>query len=166
MLLTRARRPARSRADGALIPLADQDRGRWTQALIEEGIGLLSQTLPRGVVGSYQLQAAIAGVHAQAPTMADTDWPEILGLYELLDRIAPNPMTTLNRSVAVAMVHGPQAGLRLIALLESDPRLARNHRLLATRGHLRALAGDRAGATSEYREAAPHFQPAGTALSD
>jgi RNA polymerase sigma factor (sigma-70 family) len=154
MLLTDARRPARSRADATLIPLADQDRSLWTQSLIDEGICLLSQALPRGVVGSYQLQAAIAGVHAQAPTMADTDWQEILGLYELLDMVAPNPMTTLNRSVAVAMVHGPQAGLQLVAALESDARMARNHRLLATRAHLRTLVGDTAGATSDYREAA------------
>jgi RNA polymerase sigma factor (sigma-70 family) len=154
MLLTDARRPARTRPDGALVPLAEQDRTRWTQASIAEGVALISQTLPRGAVGPYQLQAAIAAVHDEAPTMDDTDWPQILGLYDLLDKAAPNPMTTLNRAVAVAMVHGPKAGLDLVASLESDSRMARNHRLLATRAHLRELVGDRDGAASDYRQAA------------
>jgi RNA polymerase sigma factor (sigma-70 family) len=154
MLLTEARRPARTRPDGALVPLAEQDRTRWTGSLIAEGVALISAVLPRGEVGPYQLQAAIAAVHDEAPTMDDTDWPQILGLYELLDRVAPNPMTTLNRAVATAMVHGPEAGLALVAALETDGRMARNHRLLATRAHLRQLAGDRDGAASDYSAAA------------
>ena len=154
MLLTDARRPARTSPDGALVPLADQDRTRWTRASVAEGVALISEALPRGGVGPYQLQAAIAAVHDEAPTMDDTDWPQILGLYELLERAAPNPMTTLNRAVAVAMVHGPEAGLELIASLESDSQMARSHRLLATRAHLRELAGDRDGAAADYREAA------------
>jgi len=154
MLLTDARRPARTLPDGALVPLAEQDRTRWTSASIAEGIELISEALERGAVGPYQLQAAIAAVHDEAPTMEDTDWPQILGLYELLEKVAPNPMTTLNRAVAVAMVHGPRAGLELVAALESDEGMARSHRLLATRAHLRELAGDREGAASDYREAA------------
>ncbi|MBN9618200.1 MAG: RNA polymerase sigma factor, partial [Actinobacteria bacterium] len=155
MLLTDARRPARTGDDGALIPLPEQDRTRWTSALIAEGVALISQALSRGgAVGSYQLQAAIAAVHAEAPTLEATDWPQVLGLYDLLEQVAPNPMTTLNRAVAVAMVHGPEAGLALVAALESDARMARNHRLLATRAHLRELAGDAIGAASDYREAA------------
>jgi RNA polymerase sigma factor (sigma-70 family) len=154
MLLTDARRPARTLPDGALVPLAEQDRTRWTRASIAEGVALISATLPRGAVGPYQLHAAIAAVHDEAPTMDDTDWPQILGLYDLLEKAAPNPMTTLNRAVAVAMVHGPEAGLELVASLESDGQMARNHRLLATRAHLRELAGDRDGAASDYRQAA------------
>lgn len=154
MLLTDARRPARTRPDGALVSLAGQDRTRWTQALIAEGVALISEALPRGAVGPYQLQAAIAAVHDEAPTMDDTDWPQILALYDLLEKAAPNPMTMLSRAVAVAMVHGPAAGLELVATLESDGRMVRNHRLLATRAHLRELAGDRDGAASDYRDAA------------
>jgi RNA polymerase sigma factor (sigma-70 family) len=154
MLLTDARRPARALADGTLVPLAEQDRTRWTRASVAEGVALISEVLPRGAVGPYQLQAAIAAVHDEAPTMDDTDWAQILGLYELLEKVAPNPMTTLGRAVAVAMVHGPRAGLELVAALESDGQMARNHRLLATRAHLRELAGDRDGAVADYREAA------------
>ena len=154
MLLTDARRPTRVSPDGALVPLAEQDRTRWTQASIAEGIALISETLPRGAVGPYQLQAAIAAVHDEAPTMDDTDWPQILSLYDLLEKAAPNPMTTLSRAVAVAMVHGPHAALELVASLESDGQMARNHRLLATRAHLRELAGDRDGAASDYQQAA------------
>jgi RNA polymerase sigma factor (sigma-70 family) len=154
MLLTEARRPARTGSDGALVPLAEQDRARWTPSLIAEGIALVSAALPRGDVGPYQLQAAIAAVHDEASTMDETDWPQILGLYEVLESVAPNPMTTLNRAVATAMVHGPEAGLALVAALEADGRMARNHRLLATRAHLRQLSGDRAGAVADYLEAA------------
>ncbi|WP_030436337.1 RNA polymerase sigma factor [Actinoplanes subtropicus] len=154
MLLTEARRPARTGPDGALVPLAEQDRARWTPSLIAEGIALVSAALPRGDVGPYQLQAAIAAVHDEASTMDETDWPQILGLYEVLESVAPNPMTTLNRAVATAMVHGPEAGLALVAVLKADGRMARHHRLLATRAHLRQLAGDRAGAAADYREAA------------
>jgi RNA polymerase sigma factor (sigma-70 family) len=154
MLLTDARRPARTLPDGTLVPLAQQDRAGWTRAAIDEGTALVAETLPRGAVGPYQLQAAIAAVHDEAPTMDDTDWPQILGLYDLLETVAPNPMTTLNRAVAVAMVHGPRAGLELVASLESDSRIAGSHRLLATRAHLRELAGDHDGAASDYLDAA------------
>jgi RNA polymerase sigma factor (sigma-70 family) len=154
MLLTDARRPARTLPDGSLVPLAEQDRRLWARAKIAEGIALISETLSRGEVGPYQLQAAIAAVHDEAVDMDATDWPQILGLYELLEKVAPNPMVTLNRAVAVAMVQGPQAGLELIAALESDRRMAQNHRLLATRAHLRELAGERGDAAQDYREAA------------
>jgi len=154
MLLTDARRPARTRPDGSLVPLAEQDRRLWDEQLIAEGIALISATLPRGEVGPYQLQAAIAAVHDEAATMADTDWPQILGLYDLLELAAPNPFTALNRAVAVAMVRGPQAGLEVIAELEADKRMARHHRLLAARAHLNELAGDTAAAADDYLAAA------------
>ncbi len=154
MLLTDARRPARTRPDGSLVPLAEQDRQKWDQAQIAEGIALISAALPRGGVGPYQLQAAIAAVHDEAKTMADTDWPQILGLYDLLERTAPNPFTALNRAVAVAMVHGPDAGLEILATLAPDNRMARHHRLLATRAHLRELAGDTGAAAADYLDAA------------
>jgi len=154
MLLTDARRPARTRPDGALVPLAEQDRARWVSSLVEEGVALVCAALALGAVGPYQLQAAIAAVHDEAPTIDDTDWRQILGLYELLEQVAPNPVTTLNRAVAVAMVHGPTAGLDLVAVLESDGRMMRDHRLLATRAHLRELVGDHGGATADYRRAA------------
>ncbi|MEU7279036.1 DUF6596 domain-containing protein [Streptomyces sp. NPDC045431] len=154
MLLTDARRPARTGPSGELVPLAEQDRDRWDGRLIEEGVGLISRTLPRGQVGPYQLQAAIAAVHDEARDTDATDWPQILALYELLERFGPNPVVTLNRAVAVAMVHGPGAGLDLLAELEADGRLARHHRLHATRAHLLELLGDREGAAAAYREAA------------
>ena len=156
MLLTDARRQARTRPDGSLVPLAEQDRQKWDQAQIAEGIALISAALPRGKVGPYQLQAAIAAVHDEAKTMADTDWPQILGLYDLLELAAPNPFTALNRAVAVAMVHGPEAGLEVIATLEADKRMARHHRLLAARAHLHELAGDADAAAADYLDAARH----------
>jgi RNA polymerase sigma factor (sigma-70 family) len=154
MLLTDARRPARTLPDGSVVPLAEQDRSRWDQDQIAEGTALISAALPRGEPGPYQLQAAIAAVHDEAATMADTDWPQILSLYELLEALAPNPFTTLNRAVAMGMVHGPEAGLRVLAELAADKRMARNHRLLAARAHLRELAGARPGAAADYLEAA------------
>jgi RNA polymerase sigma factor (sigma-70 family) len=154
MLLTDARRRARTRADGALVPLAEQDRGRWDRASIEEGIALVAETLPRAALGPYQLQAAIAAVHAEAPSADETDWPQIVVLYEMLERIAPNPMVTLNHAVAVAMARGPQAGLDLLAPLESDGRMARHHRLAAVRAHLLEMLGDETGALESYRTAA------------
>ncbi|MDP9861093.1 MULTISPECIES: RNA polymerase sigma factor [Streptosporangium] len=154
MLLTDARRPARTGPDGDLVPLAEQERGRWDRRLIAEGIELISQTLPRGQVGPYQLQAAIAAVHDEAEHVDATDWPQILVLYGLLEQVAPNPMVTLNRAVAVAMVHGPAAGLALLADLESDRRMARHHRLLSTRAHLLELLGEHDGAADAYRDAA------------
>jgi RNA polymerase sigma factor (sigma-70 family) len=156
MLLTDARRPARTRPDGALVPLADQDRGRWNQGSIAEGVALITRTLERAPIGPYQVQAAIAAVHAEAERAEDTDWPQILALYQLLDRISPNPMVTLNQAVAVAMVRGPQAGLDLLGTLEADKRMASHHRLSAVRAHLLEMAGDRAAARSSYWLAARH----------
>jgi RNA polymerase sigma factor (sigma-70 family) len=154
MLLTDARREARTTADGGLVPLADQDRSRWDRAEIEEGVALLTAVLPRGATGPYQLQAAITAVHSEAARAEDTDWPQILALYELLERIEPNPVVTLNRAVALAMVEGPRAGLDLLATLDADHRLADHHRLAAVRAHLLELAGEREAALSHYREAA------------
>ncbi len=154
MLLTDARRAARTRPDGSMVPLAEQDRARWDGALIAEGTALITAALPDGGVGPYQLQAAIAAVHDEAATMADTDWPQILALYDLLELAAPNPFTALNRAVAVAMVRGPDAGLAVLADLAGDQRMGRHHRLLATRAHLRELAGDDAAAAADYLEAA------------
>jgi RNA polymerase sigma factor (sigma-70 family) len=154
MLLTDARRPARTLPDGSLVPLAEQDRSVWDRSLISEGTALISFVLPRGEAGPYQLQAAIAAVHDEAATMADTDWPQILSLYDLLEVLAPNPFTTLNRAVAVGMVYGPQAGLQVLTELAEDKRMARQHRLLATRAHLEEMAGDRPAAAADYLEAA------------
>ena len=154
MLLTDARRAARTRTDGSLVPLAEQDRERWNGSYIEEGVALVTAALARSPLGPYQLQAAIAAVHDEAAQAADTDWPQILVLYELLERISPNPMVTLNHAVAVAMVKGPQAGLELLGPLDNDRRLAEHHRLDAVRAHLLEMAGDRAAARSSYRRAA------------
>ena len=154
MLLTDARRAARTRPDGALIPLAEQDRARWNRRHIEEGVALISDTLTRAPLGPYQLQAAIAAVHDETATAPDTDWKQILGLYELLDRIAPSPVVVLNKAIAVAMVRGPHAGLDLLATLDSDDRMAGNHRLEAVRAHLLEMAGDHAAARTHYQQAA------------
>jgi RNA polymerase sigma factor (sigma-70 family) len=154
MLLTDARRPARTRADGTLVPLAEQDRGRWDAASIREGVDLITATLARGSVGRYQLEAAIAAVHAEAARAEDTDWPQILALYRLLERFTENPMVRLNHAVAAAMVHGPRAGLDLLETLDGDPRLAGHHRLAAVRAHLLEMAGDVAAARAGYRDAA------------
>jgi RNA polymerase sigma factor (sigma-70 family) len=154
MMLTDARRPARTRPDGALVPLAEQDRQQWDQDAIREGIALISHTLTRAPIGPYQLQAAIAAIHDEAPHAEETDWPQILALYHILEQIAPSPMVTLNRAVAVAMVHGPQAGLDLLGPLDADDRLAKHHRLDAVRAHLLEIAGDYAAARSSYRTAA------------
>jgi RNA polymerase sigma factor (sigma-70 family) len=154
MLLTDARRRARSRADGSLIPLAEQDRGLWDAASIAEGVALVSDALARTALGPYQLQAAIAAIHAEAPRAEDTDWPQILALYELLSRLAPNPMVTLNHAVAVSEVRGPLAGLALLATLDGDERMAGHHRLEAVRAHLLEQAGDAGAARSAYRLAA------------
>jgi predicted RNA polymerase sigma factor len=133
--------------------LADQDRSLWDQELIREGVALVTDALSRTELGPYQLQAAIAAVHAEAARAEDTDWPQIVALYELLERIAPNPMVTLNRAVAVAMVHGPEAGLDLLRTLDDDG-IAGHHRLHAVRAHLLELAGDLAGARAGYEAAA------------
>jgi RNA polymerase sigma factor (sigma-70 family) len=154
MLLTDARRPARTRPDGSLVPLAEQDRSRWDAGAIAEGVALVTGTLARAPLGPYQLQAAIAAVHDEAARAEDTDWPQILVLYELLERVAPSPVVTLNQAVAVAMVRGPRAGLELLATLDGDDRLAGHHRLDAVRAHLLELAGDREAARVHYRAAA------------
>jgi RNA polymerase sigma factor (sigma-70 family) len=154
LLLTDARRPARTTADGNLVPLAEQDRSRWDAAMIAEGTALLEATLPVAPIGPYQLQAAIAALHDAAPTAADTDWPQILGLYELLATVAPGPMVTLNRTVAVAMVRGPRAGLAALAAAADDPALAGHHRVAAVRAHLLELAGDGPAARAAYLDAA------------
>lgn len=154
MLLTDARRPARSRPDGSLVPLAEQDRARWDHALVEEGLHLVARTLATATLGPYQLQAAIAAVHAEAATAADTDWPQVAALYRLLDGLSPSPAVRLNRAVAVAMAAGPAAGLTLLAPLLADERWARWHRLPAVHGHLLELAGDLTGARTAYATAA------------
>jgi RNA polymerase sigma factor (sigma-70 family) len=154
LLLTDARRAARTLPDGSLVPLAEQDRRLWDTAAIAEGVALLTATLSRAPVGPYQLQAAIAAVHDEAPSDEDTDWPQILTLYELLERVAPTPMVTLNHAVAVAMVQGPGAGLELLASLDGDDRLAGSHRLDAVRAHLLEMAGDLPAARERYRAAA------------
>ena len=154
MLLTDARRPARAGPDGALVPLAEQDRSRWDDTAIAEGVALVSEALASAPIGPYQLQAAIAAVHDEAARFEDTDWDQILGLYELLERLAPGPMVELNRIVAVAMVHGPEAGLRQLAAAEASPGLAGHHRLDAVRAHLLELAGDTEAARASYQLAA------------
>ncbi|WP_315095233.1 sigma-70 family RNA polymerase sigma factor [uncultured Cellulomonas sp.] len=147
VLLTDARRPARTGPHGELVSLTDQDRGLWDRGMIDEGIALVEDALVRGAVGEYQLQAAIAAVHDEAPTTDATDWPQLLALYGLLERMTGNPMVTLNRAVALAMVRGPDAGLALLATL--DDRLPGHHRLAAVRGHLLERAGRPAEAADQ-----------------
>lgn len=154
MLLTDARRLARTTDGGEIVPLEQQDRSLWDSQQIAEGVALLSTALPRGAVGPYQLQAAIAAVHDEAARPEDTDWPQILALYELLKRMSDNPMVALSHAVAVAMVQGPKKGLELLDALQDDPRLANHHRLDAVRAHLLERAGDRAAAIQTYRTAA------------
>src|SRR5262249_43835208 len=146
MLLTDARRAARTGPDGELIPLTKQDRTRWDQKLIAEGVALLTAALSKGSVGAYQLQAAIAAVHDEAARAEGTDWPQIRALYELLKRMSDNPMVVLNHAIAAAMVHGPAAGLKLLDELDRDGRLAGHHRLDAVRAHLMEMGGDNAAA--------------------
>jgi predicted RNA polymerase sigma factor len=154
MLLTDARRLARSTVQGDLVPLDEQDRARWDQAQITEGVALISAALSRGSVGPYQLQAAIAAIHDEAPRADATDWPQILALYGLLERMSDNPMVMLNRAIALAMVQGPRAGLERLRALDADGRLAGHHRLEAVRAHLLEMAGDHAAAATHYRTAA------------
>ena len=152
MLLLDARRPARTGPSGELVPLPEQDRTRWDRALVAEGAAMLAAAIGRGAVGEYQLQASIAAVHDRAARAEDTDWPQILALYELLDRMTGNPVVTLNRAVAAAMVHGPEAGLTLLAHVEE--RLSEQHRLDAVRAHLLEMAGDTTTAAEHYAAAA------------
>ena len=154
MLLTQARATARTDDNGDLIPLAEQDRRRWDRALITEGVRLLEDVLPRGHVGRFQLQAAIAAVHAEATTYEETDWLQIAVLYEMLARVAPSSAVTLNRAVAVGMAYGPEAGIGLVDELLLDPGMQRHHRTYAVRAHLRELSGDGSGALADYRRAA------------
>ena len=154
MLLTDARRPARTGPDGGLVPLAEQDRRLWDAKAIAEGVALITRTLASAPIGPYQLQAAIAALHDEAARPEDTDWRQILALYELLQTIAPGPMVTLNRIVAVAMVHGPRTALEQLATAEADATLAGHYRVDAVRAHLLDLAGDLAAARTCYRLAA------------
>jgi RNA polymerase sigma factor (sigma-70 family) len=154
MLLTDARRAARTDAEGELIPLDEQDRTLWDRRAIEEGVALISSALPRGAVGPYQVQAAIAAVHDEAPRVEETDWAQILGLYGLLERMSGNPMVTLNHAIARAMVLGPEAGLEMIGTLDVKGQLAGHYRLNAVRAHLLEMAGDRDRSITEYRIAA------------
>ena len=154
MLLTNARRAARTGPHEELIPLDKQNRSLWDRAEITEGTDLLTLALSKGAVGLYQLQAAIAAVHDEATRPEDTDWPQILALYELLQRVAPSPVVTLNHAIAVAMVHGPERGLERLRALDSDERLAGHYRLDAVRGHLFEMLGDLERAVQHYRTAA------------
>jgi RNA polymerase sigma factor (sigma-70 family) len=154
MLLTDARRAARTTPDGALVPLAEQDRALWDRTQIEEGVGIIGDTLGRAAIGAYQLQAAIAAIHDEAPSDDETDWPQILALYDVLEQVSPGPVVTLNRAVAVAMVDGPRAGLAVLGTLDADDRMRHTHRLEAVRGHLLELAGEPGAARESYRRAA------------
>jgi RNA polymerase sigma factor (sigma-70 family) len=154
MLLTDARRPARLTEDGSIVPLDEQRRDLWNTDSIEEGVALITRTLGKAPLGPYQLQAAIAAVHDEATTASVTDWPQILALYEVLERVSPGPVVTLNRAVALARVHGPRAGLALLGTLDSDDRMTHTHRLEAVRAHLLEMAGDLDEARESYQRAA------------
>ena len=154
MLLTDARSRARTRPDGTLVPLAEQDRTQWDRTRIAEGVELITHALARAPLGPYQLQAAIAALHAEAERAEDTDWAQIVELYRLLDAFAPGPMVTLNRAVALGMAQGPKAGLDLLATLDGDERVAGHHRVDAVRAHLLEMAGDAAAARESYLVAA------------
>ncbi|WP_314178093.1 RNA polymerase sigma factor [Streptomyces winkii] len=154
LLLTDARRQARTAPDGSLVPLSEQDRTLWNAEAIAEGVALVTDTLSKGPIGPYQLQAAIAAVHDEAPTAEATDWPQILALYTVLERVAPNPTVTLNRAVAVAKVRGPAAGLALLDALSADERISGSHHLVSVRAHLLEMAGEHDAARAGYQEAA------------
>jgi RNA polymerase sigma factor (sigma-70 family) len=154
MLLTESRRATRTTETGDLVPLAEQDRSRWDRVLIDEGNALIEVAMARSPLGAYQLQAAIAATHADAAGAEDTDWHQVHGLYTILERIAPNPMVTLNRAVALGETSGPGAGLDLLAGLDADPRMAGHHRLHAVRAYLLEQADERDAAYDEYRRAA------------
>ncbi len=154
MLLTDARRDARTGPNGELIPLTEQDRSRWDAGAVAEGVALVTAALPRGPLGPYQVQAAINAVHDEAATAADTDWPQLLALYGVLLRMSDNPIVALNHAVAFAMVHGAAAGLDLLTAVAADKRVANHHRVHAVRAHLLEMAGDHAAAAEEYQAAA------------
>jgi RNA polymerase sigma factor (sigma-70 family) len=152
MLLTDARRAARTAPDGRLVPLAEQDRSRWDRQRIAEGSALLAEAIARRVVGEYQLQAAIAALHDEAPTAEATDWPQILALYGLLEQMTGNPIVTLNRAVATAMARSPSEGLSVLESAEAA--LKGNHHVDAVRAHLLELSGEREAAAAHYAAAA------------
>ncbi|WP_436787946.1 RNA polymerase sigma factor [Yinghuangia sp. YIM S10712] len=154
MLLTHARRDTRTTAAGDLVPLDEQDRAKWDRGLIDEGMELVKTSLAGPSLGPYQLQAAIAATHADAATAEETNWPQVHGLYLILERIAPNPMVTLNRAIALAETEGPSAGLALLSTLDGDERMAGHHRLLSVRAYLLEKTGDTAAAYEHYRRAA------------
>jgi RNA polymerase sigma factor (sigma-70 family) len=154
MLLTDARRPARTGAHGQLIPLDEQDRAMWDRRMIAQGVTLVSDALSQGAPGPYQIQAAIAAVHDEASTVEETDWRQILALYGVLERMSDNPMVSLNRAIAVAMVEGPTKALELLQEMDDDPRLREHYRLEAVRGHLHEMAGDPERARKHYLAAA------------
>ncbi len=154
MILTDARRPARAGPGGELIPLAEQDRSLWDRAAIAEGLALITETLATRAIGQYQLQAAIAAIHDEAPTAEATDWPQILALYGALDSITDNPMVELNHAIALAMVDGPRAGLARLDALEAGGRLEGHHRLDAVYAHVLEMAGEERAAIARYRRAA------------
>ncbi|MET9413595.1 sigma-70 family RNA polymerase sigma factor [Streptomyces klenkii] len=154
MLLTEARSPARTLADGTLVPIAEQDRSQWNGDLAEEGLALVVEALARPGIGHYRLQAAIAAVHVETPDSGETDWPQILALYDLLEQTAPGSVVRLNRAVAMAMVKGPREGLRLLEPLEQDRWMTGSHRLSAVRAYLLEMDGDLDGAREAYRTAA------------
>lgn len=154
LVLVHARHRARTRSDGSLIPLTEQDRGLWDRSAIEEGIELITAALPRGPVGPYQLQAAIAAVHDEAQSAEATDWPQIAALYGVLLRVDDNPVVALNHAVAVSMVSGAQSGLELLERLGADVRVNSDRRYHAVRGHLFQMAGDSSAALEAYRAAA------------
>ncbi|WP_367131840.1 RNA polymerase sigma factor [Saccharothrix sp. HUAS TT1] len=153
MLLTEARGAARTGPDGVLVPLAEQDRSTWDRALIAEGTALITRSLAANPVGPYQVQAAIAAVHSEAASVEETDWPQVLALYDVLERLAPSPVAALNRAVALGEVRGPRAALDVVADLERGAP-AGNHRLLAVRAHLLERAGDPDAAREAFRQAA------------
>jgi len=154
MLLTDARREARQSSNGSFIPLDEQDRRVWNDTQIQEGVSILTRALQRGAVGPYQLQAAIAAVHDEAKNAEATDWPQILALYDLLFRMHENPVVRLNRAVALAMVHGPKAGLESLTALDTDTLLENHYRLHAVRAYLYEKLGDKIRALAEYQSAA------------
>jgi len=154
MLLTDARRPARTGPQGELIPLDEQDRSLWQRDMIDEGVALVTRALALGPAGAFQIQAAIAAVHDEAKHVSQTDWPQILALYTLLRQLGDNPMVALNYTVAAAMTHGPRRGLALLTELDLDNSLAGHHRVAAVRAHLLEMAGDFDEALVCYRAAA------------
>jgi RNA polymerase sigma factor (sigma-70 family) len=154
MLLTDARRPARTGPDGEMVPMAEQDRSLWNAVQIAEGVALITEALPKGAVGPYQLQAAIGALHDEAPNAEATDWAQIVALYELLMQISDNPVVALNHAVAVAMARGARSGLDLLDSLEGDERLKQDHRLYGVRAHLLEMSGDRVAAQAAYLAAA------------